>query len=101
MQSSNWGNSPVVVVFLMPATGYSRNLFNIYFYVVILDRHRAMGDVDAMVNIFTQTPLRKLLHHMKYSSTKERFAFLHVDEMFKYKRVLGILILPVAVNGIV
>ena len=35
-----------------------------------------MGDVDGMVKIFTQTPLRKLLHHMKYSSTKERFASL-------------------------
>ena len=35
-----------------------------------------MGDVDGMVKIFTQTPLRKLLHRMKYSSTKERFASL-------------------------
>lgn len=36
-----------------------------------------MGDVDGMVKIFTQTPLRKLLHRMKYSSTKERFASLN------------------------
>ena len=35
-----------------------------------------MGDVDGMVQIFTQTPLRKRLHCMKYSSTKERFASL-------------------------
>ena len=35
-----------------------------------------MGDVNGMVKIFTQSPLRRLLHCMKYSSTKERFAFL-------------------------
>lgn len=42
---------------------------------IFKDRHRAMGDVDGMVKIFTQTPLRKLLHLMKYSSTKERLEY--------------------------
>ncbi|XP_078382983.1 uncharacterized protein LOC144665602 [Oculina patagonica] len=51
-------------------------LFKKFFPKKILkDRHRAMGDVDGMVKIFTQTPLRKLLHHMKYSSTKDRLEY--------------------------
>lgn len=58
-----------------------------------------MGDVDGMVKIFTQSPLRRLLHCMKYSSTKERFAsldcfqniFLHWMKIFMNNLGLGVL----------
>lgn len=42
------------------------------FMLNLSDRHTAMGDVEAMVNIFVNSPLGDLLHCMKYSSTKER-----------------------------
>ena len=57
------------------------------FTLPLLDRHRAMGDVDGMVKIFTQTPLKKLMHHMKYSSTKERSASLVCSESFNIRNV--------------
>ena len=50
-----------------------------------------MGDVDGMVQIFTQTPLTKRLHCMKYSPTKERFASLDcLQNLFlHWMKILG------------
>lgn len=48
-----------------------------FIYIMEIDlslgRHRAMGDVKAMVKIFTQTPLKNALHLMSVSTTIERY----------------------------
>ena len=35
-----------------------------------LDRHRAMGDVNAMVEIFSKEPFRKAIDNIEFATTK-------------------------------
>ncbi|XP_068706237.1 uncharacterized protein [Montipora foliosa] len=55
---------------------------------IIEERHRAMGDVKAMVDIFVYTPLKELLHCMKYSSTKERLDYYLSQAGFKQQQAI-------------
>ncbi|XP_032230179.2 uncharacterized protein LOC116613833 [Nematostella vectensis] len=52
------------------------------------DQHRAMGDVNAMVKIFTKTELKNVLHRIPVSTIEERIQYFLAQSSQKQQQLL-------------